>query len=201
MVDSEASIPDSVDVSSVSAPTYEDVHPESHGHTHGDGHSHDHDDEPYVPPKREAVTYEAIALPSFTIPEYKPVEKPKPEPKPKPEVKPHVAEALKGGDDDIWGSYLAKYSKPAESYKPVVKAPEPWKPRPYQAFDFSKYALKAREAHQDVGYDNDKGNYWWEDQYSERKPAKANAPWWEEMTYDMDSDYKPKPAQHYKPTY
>jgi hypothetical protein len=120
---------------------------------------------------------------------------------------------LKGGDEDIWGSYLAKYSKETESYKPVVKAPEPWKPRPYQAFDFSKYALKAREEHHDDGYNNDKDPYWWEDQHSERKPVRGNAPWWEEMTYDMDNDnghghndrddhkHERREAQHYKPTY
>lgn len=158
---SEDSIPDSVDVPSVSAPTYEEPEPVYH-EPHGRGD--DHHNEPYVAPARVAATYDALELPSFAVPEYKPVAKPKPEPR--PVAKPHVAEALRGGDDDIWGSYLAKYSKPAaESYKPVVKAPEPWKPRAYQAFDFSKYALKAREEHEDEGYDNDRhgAKPWWED--------------------------------------
>jgi len=100
-------------------------------------------------------------LPDFVIPEYKPAAKPAP--RPAPVAKPHVAEALKGGDDDIWGSYLAKYSKPQNDYKPVVAAPEPWKPRAYQAFDFSKYAEKAREAHSDESYDNSGAKPWWED--------------------------------------
>jgi hypothetical protein len=191
--ESEASIPSSVDVASVSAPTYEDVHPEVPA-------------EPYVPPKREKAVYEAIALPTFS---YKPAAKAKPEPKPVKEApKPQESHTLKGTDDDIWGSYLAKYNKPAGGYKAPAapaKPVEPWKPRPYQAFDFGKYALKAREDRYQVddGYGGDAP--WWEKKGKDRKGPRKNVPWWEELTYDMpeDDDYE-KPSKGrggYKPAY
>lgn len=96
---------------------------------------------------------------------------------------------MKDGDDDIWGSYLARYNKPGGGYaKPAAPAKpvEPWKPRPYQAFDFGQYALKAREDHHhDDGYG---AVPWWEKERDHDHKPKNNVPWWERLTYDMPDD-------------
>lgn len=87
--------------------------PEPH---HDDGHGHSHAEPAYHEPE-----------PEYHEPHYE-------EPA-RPDVHSEPSAAPQG---DIWGSYLAKYSKP-ESKASYAKPAEAWKPQAYAPFDFGKY--------------------------------------------------------------
>ena len=168
-------------------------------------------------PERPATQYTIDALPTFAPVSYKrpePKEEehyvrptidvtPKAQPRPVPVPKP--TNVIANADDDVWGGYLAAWSKPkpATSYEETAKAAGPWKPAPFQPFDVSKYLLRGRETKASTGTKST-GKYWWD--AAPAAPAKGGKqPWWDAMTQDMPDDAPAAPEEHYpaprKPAY
>ena len=150
-------------------------------------------------PERVRTTYKIDALPTFNVGDFSyslniPEPKPLPAP-PAPAPAPPVSQPA-NSDGEIWGSYLAKWKKPATT---VYKKPvEPWKPAAYQPFDFSKYLLKSREtkpAEPHGGYVSTapQKRYWWD----KGGDAPVRKPW-SAPAGDVAED-DAAPAQHWKP--
>ena len=102
--------------------------------------------------------------------------------------------------DDIWGSYLADWSKPRASggYSAAADKAKAWKPAAFQAFDVSKYLLRGREGKAGYGAAGRTGTgagHWWE---ASTQPASPDAPWWETLAADMpeDAPATPEPGRH-----
>lgn len=159
---------------------------------------------------RETTTYEEIALPSFAPVSYKAApeeEKPhyvRPEAideivnAPEPVAVPVPENVIGKTDDDVWGGYLAAWSKPkpATAYGDATKpAGGAWSPAPFQAFDVSRYLLRGREAKATAGTST-AGEGWWAAQPAAR--AKGEQPWWEAWTADMPEDASTAPEQTYE---
>jgi hypothetical protein len=121
-----------------------------------------------------------------------------------PEVTaPDTSEALNSGDGDIWGAYLAKWKKPAQTT--IVRPPAPVQQTGYivkgnyarpVVFDAGHYLAKSRELAPAAGYAGDAAAQgWWDaEEEVEDQWNAPEEPWWEQLSqgYENDAGYKVK---------
>lgn len=180
-----------VDVPSVHAPTKSDI---------PDRDSDDDGPKPWELANREGANFGTDELPDFEVGT---IEKPDiPEPV-IPEV-PDSSETLNSGDGDIWGAYLAKWKKPAQTTIVKPQAP-PVRETGYLVkgnyarpvvFDAGHYLAKSRELAPVAGVaGNAAAQGWWDVEEEVEDPWNApEEPWWEQLSqgYENDNGYKVK---------
>merc|ERR1712232_650751 len=98
-------------------------------------------------------------------------------------------------DDDIWGGYLAAWSKPKTTTTYAKPEGGAWSPAPFQTFDVSRYLLKGRETKTSTGTSYG-AEGWWSAQPA--KPAKQSQNWWDAWTADMPEDSTTNPEETYE---